>query len=267
MILLLIANLQPFHLVENSPHPLNASLSLLLVAVGVAMIMHNTTGPILLWIGLLHLLLVIVLWQHDIVVEGAYFGHHTDPVVGGLTMGFNLFIASEVALFTSVFWAYFHSALSPTPQIGTMWPPMGIQPIEPYGLPLLGSLILLNSGATVTVAHYSLLGMDRDQTLSYLLFTILLGAIFTSIQAFEYTMAPFSMSDGVFGSLFYFGTGLHGFHIIVGSIMLIVSYALIWAYIATEQVHTGFKAAILYWHFVDVLWVFIYLSIYIWPIG
>lgn len=259
-------NQQPYHLVENSPHPFNASISLFIIAIGIATLLHGSSS-MLLWIGLLHLLLVFVLWQRDIIIEATYHGLHSNPVVGGLTMGFNLFIASEVALFASVFWAYFHSALSPTPSIGCIWPPIGIQAIQPYGLPLLGSLILLNSGVTVTVAHYAILGTNRARTLTYLLYTILLGLIFTTIQVFEYNYAPFTMSDGIFGSLFYFGTGLHGLHIVVGTTMLCVSYALIRSYIASDQVHLGFKASILYWHFVDILWVFIYLAIYIWPLG
>lgn len=164
-----------------------------------------------------------------------------------------LFIFSEVMLFVSFFWAFFHASLNPTPQIGAVWPPKGIETISPWLIPLLNTMLLLTSGASLTWAHSALLGGYRLETIISLLLTLVLAFTFTGFQAYEYVNAPFSISDGIYGTTFYTLTGLHGLHVIIGSLFLAVCLYRIVAHHFTTQVHVGFEAAAWYWHFVDVV--------------
>jgi len=204
------------------------------------------------------------LWFRDVIAESTYLGHHTLAVQNGINMGIALFIVSEVFFFLAIFWAYFHSALSPDVAIGLEWPPLGIQTINPFELPLLNTVLLLSSGLVVTYAHHSLIKGSRKDTLNALLFTILLAIIFTIFQGVEYTVSSFTISDGIYGSCFYFGTGFHGIHVIIGTIFLIVGLLRVWLYHSTDNHHLGLEGAILYWHFVDIVWIFLYIFIYYW---
>ena len=179
-------------------------------------------------------------------------------------MGVALFIVSEALFFVAIFWTFFHSALSPTVELGAMWPPMGIEAINPFELPLLNTVILLSSGVTVTYAHHSLIQGDRSGALYGLVFTIILAVIFTGLQGVEYSVSSFTISDGAFGSCFYFGTGFHGLHVMIGTAFLAVGLWRLLAYHLTDNHHLGLEAGILYWHFVDIVWLFLYISIYYW---
>jgi cytochrome c oxidase subunit 3 len=239
----------PYHLVEPSPWPLAASMSLLTCTLSAVLAFHGYSygGPILT-MGLLATLATIWLWVRDILVEGTYQGHHTLKVQRSLIIGFILFIVSEVAFFFSIFWAFFDSALAPTVEIGCHWPPAGIQPINPWGLPLLNTILLLSSGATVTWSHHSLIAGQRQQAIMGLILTIALALIFTGVQGFEFYEAPFTISDGSFGSCFFFATGAHGLHVLVGTIFLIVALFRLINYHLTHHHHVGYEAGILYWH-------------------
>lgn len=204
------------------------------------------------------------LWFRDVISEGTYLGNHTAAVQRGIGMGVSLFIASEALFFLAIFWAYFHSALSPTIEVGATWPPAGIEAIDPFELPLINSVILLSSGFTVTYAHHCLIESDRKGALYGLGMTSLLAFIFTICQWLEYSVSIFNISDATFGSSFYFGTGFHGLHVIIGTIFLAVGLWRVLAYHATENHHLGLEAGILYWHFVDVVWIFLFVSIYYW---
>jgi cytochrome c oxidase subunit 3 len=204
------------------------------------------------------------LWFRDIISEGTYLGNHTLAVQKGLNMGVALFIVSEALFFLAIFWTFFHSALSPTVELGAQWPPMGIEAINPFELPLLNTVILLSSGVTVTYAHHSLIQGYRSGALYGLLYTIVLAVIFTALQGVEYSVSSFTISDGAFGSCFYFGTGFHGLHVIIGTIFLAVGLWRTLAYQLTENHHLGLESGILYWHFVDVVWLFLFVSIYYW---
>lgn len=239
------------------------SLNLFVFAIGAGAFWSNINSHVII-LGFTGLLLCVFLWLRDVTIEGGYLGNHTSKVIDGLNMGFILFIVSEIALFFSFFWAYLHSALVPTVDIGCVWPPVGIEAISPVDLPLLGSIILLTSSFTVTSSHYYMIAGKRSGGNLFLIFTILLGAIFTKIQLIEYDLSTFTISDGIYGSLFFTATGLHGVHILIGTLMLIVSLFITMLYINTNEVHTGFKVSILYWHFVDMLWAFIYGILYIW---
>lgn len=255
----------PFHLVSPSPWPLNTSVSLLNTAVSAALSFHLFFHKIAsLLFSLTSIAYSMALWFRDVISEGTYLGNHTLAVQRGLNMGVGLFIISEVLFFLAIFWAFFHSALSPTIELGAKWPPMGIESINPFELPLLNTIILLSSGVTVTYSHHSLIQGNRRAGLTGLIITIILAGIFTAFQGVEYSVASFTISDGTFTSCFYFGTGFHGFHVIIGTIFLAVGFWRFLAYHLTENHHLGYESGILYWHFVDVVWLFLYISVYYW---
>jgi cytochrome c oxidase subunit 3 len=255
----------PFHLVSPSPWPLYTSIALFSLAVNAALSMHLFSNSyIVFYVALATVVMSMTMWFRDIIAEGTYLGNHTLSVQKGLNLGVILFIVSEVMFFAAIFWAFFHSALTPTVELGSQWPPMGIEPINPFELPLLNTVILLSSGATITYAHHGLIKGDRKAAIYGSIFTVILAAIFTACQGIEYAVSSFTISDGVFGTCFYFGTGFHGFHVIIGTIFISVGLWRIISYHLTDHHHLGYEAGILYWHFVDVVWLFLYVTMYYW---
>lgn len=255
----------PFHLVSPSPWPVYTSICLLTVTTSLVLTMHAFFNAIyFLVLGLFSLIYSMSLWFRDIISEGTYLGNHTLAVQKGLYIGVGLFIISEALFFLAIFWAYFHSGLSPTVELGAQWPPVGVESINPFELPLLNTIILLFSGVTVTYSHHSLIQGNRSGGLYGLLYTIILAIIFTVLQGIEYSVSSFTISDGTFGSCFYFGTGFHGLHVMIGTAFLTVGLARFLAYHLTENHHLGFEAGIFYWHFVDIVWLFLFVSIYYW---
>lgn len=230
-----------------------------------ALSMHGFFNTYILWYVAAFLVIACMsLWFRDIVAEGTFLGDHTLAVQKGLYIGVILFILSEALFFAAIFWAFFHSALTPTIELGAQWPPVGVEPVNPFELPLLNTVILLSSGATITYAHHALIKGNRGGSLYGSIFTIALAAIFTVFQAIEYSVSSFTISDGAFGTCFFFGTGFHGLHVIIGTIFLSVGLWRIFAYHLTDHHHLGFEAGILYWHFVDVVWLFLYVTMYYW---
>ena len=203
-------------------------------------------------------------WFRDVISEATYLGNHTLAVQRGLNMGVALFIVSEALFFLAIFWTFFHSALSPTAELGAHWPPSGIDAVNPFELPLLNTIILLSSGVTVTYAHHSIIQGNRNGALYGLALTVVLALIFTALQGIEYSISQFTISDGTFGSIFYFGTGFHGFHVIIGTAFIAVGLWRVLAYHSTENHHLGLESGILYWHFVDIVWLILFISIYYW---
>jgi len=255
----------PFHLVSPSPWPINTSISLLTLTTTFVLSVHGFNNAVyFLCTALIVLIFSMSFWWRDVISEGTYLGNHTLAVQRGLNMGVGLFIASEALFFLGIFWAYFHSSLSPTIEMGAHWPPMGIESINPFELPLLNTILLLSSGVTVTYAHHSLIKGDRKGALYGTVYTIILAVVFTAFQGVEYTVSSFTISDGTYGSCFYFGTGFHGIHVMVGTAFIAVGLWRILAYHVTDNHHLGFEASILYWHFVDVVWLFLYISVYYW---
>ena len=255
----------PFHLVEPSPWPILVSISLLSLTTGAVMYMHgHPNGNLLLTLGFILTASGMVLWFKDMITEGTYEGHHTKQVQTGLTIGIVLFIVSEIFAFFSVFWAFFHASLAPTIEIGGVWPPLGINPMDPFGIPLLNTFLLLSSGAFVTYGHHALIAGDRKGAIIGTLFTIILAIIFTALQYYEYSEASFTITDSVFGTVFFASTGLHGLHVIVGTIFITVGFIRIINYHLTDTHHIGHEAGILYWHFVDVVWLFLFICVYYW---
>jgi len=255
----------PFHLVNPSPWPILSSISLLILTTSTVLFMHNfNNGGYILILAIISVIYSMALWFRDIISEGTYLGNHTFAVQKGLNIGIALFIISEGLFFFAIFWTFFHSALAPTVELGSQWPPKGIEAINPFELPLLNTIILLSSGITVTYSHHSLIEGNRKGVLYGLIYTILLAIIFTGFQIIEYTYSSFTISDGIYGSCFYFGTGFHGLHVIIGTIFLAVGLWRIFSYQLTETHHLGYEGGILYWHFVDVVWLFLFISIYYW---
>jgi cytochrome c oxidase subunit 3 len=255
----------PFHLVDPSPWPLFASIAALYTTFGGAIYMHRyETGYTLMSLGSILLIGVVTVWWRDIIREATFEGRHTKRVQKGLSLGIGFFIVSEVIFFFPFFWAFFHSSLVPVFGIGGVWPPVGIKPISPWAIPLLNTLLLLWSGCTLTWSHYALKAGGKFQSLIPLSITIFLAIIFISLQIFEYHIASFSISDSVYGSVFYITTGLHGLHVLIGTIFLFVCAVRLFRNHFARTQHLGYIFAVWYWHFVDVVWILVYLFIYVW---
>nr|ALO71132.1 cytochrome c oxidase subunit 3 [Pselaphinae sp. 11 EF-2015] len=253
----------PFHLVDYSPWPLTSSISAMIMLLGLIK-WFNFYNSNLFILGFIIMLMNMYQWWRDITREGTFQGLHTYNVTIGLKWGMILFITSEIFFFISFFWGFFHSSLSPSIELGMIWPPQNIEPFNPIQIPLLNTLILLSSGITVTWAHHSLMENNFKQTMQGLIFTVILGIYFSILQLFEYIEAPFTIADSVYGSSFFMATGFHGIHVIIGTLFLF-SCLLRHLYNHFSVIHHfGFEAAAWYWHFVDVVWLFLYLSIYWW---
>nr|ALQ78870.1 cytochrome c oxidase subunit 3 [Glycera tridactyla] len=254
---------QPFHLVEFSPWPLTGSLGALMVTIGLTSWFHNL-GISCLILGLSIVILTMFQWWRDVIRESTFMGFHTTPVAKGLRLGMILFIISEVLFFFAFFWGFFHSSLAPTPELGCSWPPTGITVLNPFSIPLLNTAVLLASGVTVTWAHHSLMEGNRKETIQALIFTACLGVYFTFLQAGEYWEAPFCIADSVYGTTFFVATGFHGLHVLIGTTFLVICLYRTFNFHFSSGHHFGFEAAAWYWHFVDVVWIFLYLCIYWW---
>ena len=255
----------PYHLVDPSPWPLALSFTLLILTVSTVMYLHGFQyGGELVLLGLFLLSTGMSFWLRDVIVEASFLGHHTEQVKRGLTIGFALFIISELMAFFSVFWAYFHSSLAPTVEIGGSWPPLGIEILDPFAIPLLNTILLLSSGAFITYAHHAIIKGNRSSAILGIILTLLFAIIFTGLQYYEYCEAGFTIADSVFGTVFFASTGLHGFHVIVGTLFIGVQFIRILNHHITTTHHVGLESSIAYWHFVDVVWLFLYAFVYLW---
>jgi len=259
----MIRKFNPFHLVDVRPWPLLASNGALSLVLSGLLIVNNVTKKLVL-ISFVIVTLVAYSWWRDVHREASSQGNHSEVVINGLKTGIILFITSEVFFFVSFFWAFFHRRISPTVELGQIWPPLSIQPFNPMRIPLLNTILLLSSGVTVTWAHHEMLKDNFKKSRLALLATILLGVVFSTFQAFEYIEAPFCISDSSFGSCFFIATGFHGLHVIIGSIFLAVSLQRFKKIINVGTHIIGFECAAWYWHFVDVVWLFLYSIIYWW---
>nr|YP_002929353.1 cytochrome c oxidase subunit III [Chrysochroa fulgidissima]ACF04024.1 cytochrome c oxidase subunit III [Chrysochroa fulgidissima] len=253
----------PYHLVEISPWPLYGAMAATITLTGLIKWFHQFQSNLLM-VGLTLTIAIMYQWWRDVTREGTLQGLHTFQVTMGLRWGMILFIISEVFFFISFFWGFFHSSLAPTVELGLLWPPKGISPFNPLQIPLLNTLILLTSGITVTWAHHALMENNYNQGIQGLALTVTLGLYFTALQAYEYYEAPFTIADAVYGSSFFMATGFHGLHVIIGSTFLLICLARQINNHFSQIHHFGFEAAAWYWHFVDVVWLFLYISIYWW---
>ena len=253
----------PYHLVDQRPWPLTGAIRALMMTSGLILWFHIGKSFIFLT-GLILLILTIIKWWRDIIRESTFLGLHTLPVRKGLRYGMILFITSEICFFFAFFWAFFHSSLAPTIELGISWPPSGINPIKPFLIPLLNTAVLLSSGITVTWTHHRILSNNRKEAIQRLLLTILLGAYFTSLQAWEYLDSSFTIADRIYGATFFVATGFHGFHVLIGTTFLAICFFRLFFSHFSKHHHFGFEAAAWYWHFVDVVWLFLYICIYWW---
>ena len=270
-----------YHLVDPSPWPFIGALAAFIMAVGMVLTMKAVPvagmkiGPLVLGIGIIGVLYTMFAWWVDVTREAEHQGHHTRVVQIHHRYGMIMFIASEVMFFVAWFWAYFDVALIANEAIqyqrqeftGGVWPPKGIETFDPWHLPLLNTLILLTSGTTVTWAHHALLHDDRKGLKQALWLTVILGVLFTICQVYEYSHAAFSFSGHVYGSTFYMATGFHGAHVVIGTIFLAVCLYRTYLNHFTPKQHLGFEFAAWYWHFVDVVWLFLFAAIYWWGAG
>jgi len=253
----------PFHLVTPSPWPLLSAVSALFFVCGL-ILCWSSRGVLMLLFGLGLLLVSCYFWWSDIILESTILGFHTIRVQFGLRIGVGLFIVSEIFFFFGFFWAYLHCSLSPAIELGSSWPPLGLHTISAFHVPLLNTAVLLTSGATVTWSHAALKSGSCFSALVALSCTVLLGAFFTLLQGLEYHLSSFCISDGAYGSCFYLATGFHGLHVIIGTLFLVINLWRIAAFHYSPSRHLGFEFSCWYWHFVDVVWILLFLIIYIW---
>jgi cytochrome c oxidase subunit 3 len=253
----------PYHLVEPSPWPALGALSAFVLAVGAVTFFHHRDDPWILVAGLGMVVVTMGLWWRDVVREAQVQHAHTQVVQHGLKVGMVLFIASEVMFFVAFFWAFFNSGLKVNPSI-TQWPPAGIEPLETWHIPFINTLILMSSGLTMNWAHHALRAGHRPNVVKGLAITVVLGLTFLSLQAYEYGSAAFKFTEGVYPSVFYMATGFHGFHVFVGVCFLSVCLLRARRGDFTPAQHVGFEAAAWYWHFVDAVWVFLFVWVYWW---
>jgi cytochrome c oxidase subunit 3 len=256
----------PYHLVDPSPWPLVGALAAGGLTGGAVLFMHGYGWEVMA-AGFLGVIFVMFVWWRDVIREAVHGGYHNPVVQIGLRFGMALFIASEVMFFSAFFWAFFSAALFPTEATGGVWPPKGIHPFNPWEIPFLNTLILLTSGTTVTWAHHALLEGDRKGLIQGLTVTVLLGICFTSLQAYEYSHAAFGFTQGIYPSTFFMATGFHGAHVLIGTTFLAVCLFRAMAGHFKPDHHFGFEAAAWYWHFVDVVWLFLFICIYWWGGG
>lgn len=262
----------PYHLVNPSPWPIVGAFALLILALGAAFAMHKMAGGLpMVIIGFALVLYTMFVWWRDVIHEAEVEHVHTKEVSHGLRVGMVLFILSEVMFFAAFFWAFFNASLFPRAPLEEawaikegIWPPEGIHTFDAWDLPFLNTLILLLSGTTVTWAHHALLHGDRRDLIRGLTCTVILGALFTCVQAYEYGHAAFGFTQGVYASTFYMATGFHGLHVLIGTIFLTVCLVRAKKGHFTPRQHLGFEFAAWYWHFVDVVWLFLFVFVYWW---
>ncbi|MCF2869807.1 cytochrome c oxidase subunit 3 [Octadecabacter sp. G9-8] len=257
-----------YHILPPSIWPLMTGVAVFAMLFGAVLWMDSNDNPYLFLMGFVGVLYCMYAWWAEVIVE-SHQGDHTPVVRIGLRYGFIMFIMSEVMFFAAWFWSFFKHAMYPmgpqSPAIDGQFPPAGIETFDPWHLPLINTLILLCSGAAATWAHHALVHEDnREDVKSGLLLAVILGIIFTGFQAYEYSHAAFGLAGNIYGANFFMATGFHGFHVVIGTIFLFVCYLRVRRNHFTAEKHIGFEAAAWYWHFVDVVWLFLFAAVYVW---
>lgn len=253
----------PFLAVQTSLWPLCISFLLFSCMRNIVMYLNIKLSLSNVLLPTFFLILTSFLWWKDFLRE-SIVGYHTHKLEIRLRVGILLFILSEVFFFVSFFWAFYDASLSPTIELGLSWPPKGISPLSVYSVPLLNTVILLTRGITVTWAHHSIMNNLFLKRLTRLFFTVLLGIYFLFMQIVEYNEASFSFADRVYGRTFFLATGFHGMHVLVGTTFLFYVFILLINSKLLYNHHFSFEAAAWYWHFVDVVWLILFISIYYW---
>ncbi|MBP7241517.1 cytochrome c oxidase subunit 3 [Amaricoccus sp.] len=252
-----------YHILAPSIWPFAGAIGAFVMLFGAVLFFHDH-GPWVMLMGLVLVLYVMFSWWSDVVTE-SHVGDHTPIVQIGLRYGVMMFIISEVMFFSAWFWSFIKHAMYPMAAIDNTWPPPGIEVFDPWHLPLINTLILLCSGCAATWAHHALVHDNRrDEMKMGLWLAIGLGVFFTIVQAYEYSHAHFGFSGNIYGANFFMATGFHGAHVIIGTIFLTVCLVRVYYGHFTSEQHVGFEAAAWYWHFVDVVWLFLFAVVYIW---
>ena len=253
-----------YHILNPSIWPFAGAIGVFTLLSGTVLFMKGIT-PFVMLAGVALIFYVMFGWWSEVIDE-AHGGDHTPVVVIGLRYGMIMFIMSEVMFFAAWFWSFFKHALYPMPEAtGGVWPPVGVEPFDPWHLPLINTLVLLCSGCFATWAHHAIAHDNDRKALRQGLFgAIVLGVLFTAFQAYEYGHAAFGFSGNIYGANFFMATGFHGFHVIIGTLFLIVCLFRAMAGHFTPERHVGYEAAAWYWHFVDVVWLFLFFAVYIW---
>lgn len=255
----------PYHIIDPSPWPLFGAIGALSVAFGfISSFLYASYRLIAFLVGIFFVLQVMYFWWKDVIRESSYLGAHVNRVQNGLKYGMILFILSEVMFFFTLFWAFFDNSLAPVMQVGDCWPPIEIQPVNPMTVPLINTLLLVTSGFALTWSHHALVFGRKWEAIIGLIVTLVLGITFTLLQVIEYLEGTFDISDSIYGTVFYITTGFHGFHVLIGTIFLMCCGWRLYNNQFTTEHHFGFEAAAWYWHFVDVVWLFVFVVIYIW---
>lgn len=253
-----------YHFVTPRPWPILRSFQVQSLIVRSIALIAKKCNKAWILLNLSIITLISASWWKNTVKEANKEGLHTKKIVNGIKIGILLFITSEVLFFTSFFWSYFHRGSRPNVEIGQRWPPKWVESFNPMNVPLLNTLILVRSGFSVTMAHHLILEKKLKKAKIIMLTTCLLGLYFTLLQKIEYEQAEFSITDSSYGTIFFMATGFHGIHVIIGTSFLIVNYIIIKKILIRSSHHIGFELSAWYWHFVDIVWLILYLSVYWW---
>nr|AHA52540.1 cytochrome c oxidase subunit III [Ichneutes sp. QL-2013] len=251
----------PFHLVSESPWPLFGSLGLMNLMMGSLKFINESQLDLLIC-GNMMLIMVVCQWWRDVIRESTFQGLHLIKVKEGLSLGMLLFILFELMFFVSFFWGYFHLFLSPNIDLGMNFPPKNLLSFNPYNIPLMNTLILLFSGITITWGHFLIYLKNYNLSVKMVLMTLVLGMLFSFLQYLEYKESFFSISDSSYGSIFFLMTGFHGIHVIIGSLFICLTLMRLKSAHFSSYHHFSFEASSWYWHFVDVVWLFLYIFVY-----
>lgn len=256
-----------WHIVTYSPWPFFVSIILFTIPLSLVGFFKGITFSLFFFYFSFFLLIyVIFLWFNDIIIESSGEGYHTDSVQVSFNYSMLLFIFSEVMFFAGFFFSFFWLGFAPSIELNLTWPPNDLQNLifNPFEIPLLNTIILLTSGATITISHLFIKEGKFFEAILFISLTLFLAFLFLLIQLFEYFTAPFDISDGAYASVFYICTGFHGFHVIVGAIFIAFMLYRVFLHNFSQMHHFGFEASAWYWHFVDVVWLFLYVLIYYW---
>nr|AKM70254.1 cytochrome oxidase subunit III [Aiceona himalaica] len=259
----MMKNNQPYFILNLSPWPLIMSINIFNLMISNIMMINYKINQFL-FINLFLTMLISTMWWRDIIRESTYQGNHNFYIMNLIKLSMILFIISEMFLFISFFWNFLHNSLAPSIELGLNWPPKNINFFNPMIIPLLNTIILLTSSFTITLTHFFLLKNLKNKTILFLILTIILSMYFIYLQMIEYKQAMFTFSDSIFGSSFYMATGFHGLHVIIGMMFLIIN---LWRFNNLQMSfihHISFELAAWYWHFIDIIWLFLYMTFYWW---
>lgn len=254
---------QPYFILNISPWPILIALNSFNLIISNIIIFNfkfNNTRIL----NLTLIIIISILWWRDIIRERTFQGNHNFYIINLIKLRIILFIISEIFLFISFFWNFLHNSLSPSIELGLNWPPKNINFFNPLLIPLLNTVILLTSRFTITLTHFYLLNNSKSQSIKFINLTIILSLYFLILQGLEYKQANFTFSDSIFGSSFYIATGFHGLHVIIGTIFLIINLLRIIKIHISYIHHIRFELAAWYWHFIDIIWLFLYITFYWW---